>query len=404
METNSTPSPTIAEQTIAEQTLAKPTQSKPSMTRKILRLAWKVIPFFTILLISMAIILPMFSMMETKKMALAQKLANEKAAPRALTNVITLEMIPGLLQEKLSLPGIAKPWVSLDVVAEVRGKIVDKKVWEGRYVKKGDILAVIDKSDYKNAYDSSLASHEIALANEKRIKALVKKNFVTRSQLDDTVAMVKTSKAALANAKLNLSRCTILSPMSGIIDRVHIENGTYLGSGDPVARILQIDKLKITVGIPESDVDAVRKLKTFDMTIDALGGKTYTGEYHYFYKTTDTLARLYNLEIKVDNTDGRILPDMFARVNIIKQNTPQGIAVPMYSLINQNNLVGVFVEKEKIAKFVPVETGFQDGWKIQISKGLSPGDKVVVVGHRIIEDGEKVNVTKSIRDMEELTK
>ncbi len=394
METNPTPTPPIAGQALAE----------PTMTRKILRLTWKVIPFFIILVICLAIIIPMFSMMETKKIALAQKLANEKAAPRALTNVITLEMIPGLLQEKLSLPGIAKPWVSLDVVAEVRGKIVSKKVWEGRYVKKGDILAVIDKSDYKNAHNSALASYETALANEKRIKALIKKNFVTRSQLDDTVAMVKTSKAALDNTKLNLSRCTILSPMSGIVDRVHIENGTYLGSGDPVAQILQMDKLKITVGIPESDVDAVRKLKSFDMTIDALGGKTYTGKHHYFHKTTDTMARLYNLEIKVNNTNGQILPDMFARVNIVKQNDPDGIAVPMYSLITQNNLVGVFVEKDNTVEFNPVETGFQDGWKIQISKGLSPGDRVIVVGHRIIEDGEKVNVTKSIRDMEELMK
>ncbi len=390
METNVTPPP------ITGHPVARP-------TRKTLPLIWKVIPFFTILLICLAIILPLFFMMETKKEAIAQKLANEKAAPKALTNVITLEMIPGLLQEKLSLPGIAKPWVSLDVVAEVKGKVVGKKAREGRFVNKGDVLAVIDKSDYENAYDSALASYETAVANENRTKALVTKNFVTRSQLDDAIAMVKTSKAALANAELNLSRCTILSPMSGVIDRVHIENGTYLSSGDPVARILQMDKLKITVGIPESDVDAVRKLKTFDMTIDALDKKTYTGRYHYFYKTTDTLARLYNLEIKLDNKNGRILPDMFARVTIVKQNDPQGIAVPMYSLITQNDLVGVFVEKGNTVRFTPVETGFQDGWKIQIPKGLSPGDKVVVAGHRIVENNEKVNVSRSIRDMEELT-
>ena len=393
METNPAPDPAISEQTLA----------KPTMTRQILRLVWRVIPFLTILVICLSIILTMFFMMETKKQAIARKLADQKVAPRALINVITLKMIPGLLQEKLSLPGIAKPWISLNVVAEVRGKIVSKKAWEGRYVKKGDILAVIDKSDYKNTYHSAMASHETAVANAKRIKALVKKNFVTQSQLDDAVAMVKTSKASFEHAKLNLKRCTILSPMSGIIDRVHIENGTYLSSGDPVVQVLQMDKLKITVGIPESDVDAVRKLKTFDMTIDALGGKTYTGEHHYFYKTTDTMARLYNLEIKVDNSDGQILPDMFARVNIIKQNEPEGLAVPMYSLVSQNDSVGVFVERNGIVQFVPIETGFQDGWKIQVPKSLSPGDKVVVVGHRIIEDGEKVNVTRSIRDMKELT-
>ena len=373
-----------------------------SFGRKILRLIWKVLPFIIVVSICFVIIVPMFSLMKAKKEALAQKQANETAIERALTNVVTLEIVPGLLQEKLSLPGVAKPWVSLDVVAEVTGKVVNKKVREGRYVTKGDILAVIDKSDYQNAYNSALASYETAVINENRLKALVKNNFVTKSQLDDAVAMVKTTKAALDNAKLNLTRCTILSPMDGTVDRVHIETGTYLGSGDPVARILQMDKLKITVGIPESDVDAVRKLKTFDMTIDALDGKTYTGEHHYFYKTSDSFARLYNLEIKVVNPDGLILPDMFARVNIVKQNDPQGLAVPMYSLVSRDKEVGVFVEKDGIARYRPVKTGFQDGWKIQIPEGLTPGDKVVVAGHRIIEDNEKVNVTRSVRDMGEM--
>jgi len=377
--------------------------SKKKIGRKILRLIWKTIPFVMVLLVIGLIILPLGKKISEKKLALAQKQSNETAIAKSLTNVITMELIPAMVMEKLSLPGVAKPWVSLEVVSETRGKVINKKITAGRQVKKGDVLAIIDKSDYQNSYDSALASYDSAMATQKRLKALVKKNFVTKSQLDDAVARVKTSKAGLDNAKLNLNRCTILSPMKGVVDRVHIENGTFLNPGDPVAQILQIDKLKIEVGIPESDVDAVRKLKTFDITIDALDGKIYTGEYHYLYKTTDSMARLYNLEIKVENTDGQILPDMFARVKIIKNQDPKGISVPMYSLVNHDKDVGVYVEKEGIVRFRPLKTGFQDGWKTQIPKGLDPGENIVVVGHRIIEDGEKVNVTKTIRDMEEIT-
>ena len=378
-------------------------KSKKTIGRKILRLIWKTIPFVMVLFVIGLIILPLGKKISEKKLALAQKQSNETAIEKALTNVITMELIPAMVMEKLSLPGVAKPWVSLEVVSETRGKVVNKKITQGRHVNKGDILAVIDKSDYQNSFDSALASYESAMATQKRLKALVKKNFVTQSQLDDAVARAKTSKAALDNAKLNLNRCTILSPMKGVVDRVHIENGTFLNSGDPVAQIIQIDKLKIEVGIPESDVDAVRKLKTFNMTIDALDGKTYTGEYHYLYNTTDSMARLYNLEIKVDNTDGQILPDMFVRVKIIKNQDPKGISVPMYSLVNHNKDIGVYVEKDGIVRFRQLNTGFQDGWKTQIPKGLFSGEKVVVVGHRIIEDGEQVNVTKTIRDMEEIT-
>ena len=381
------------------------TKSDPAKTlgRKILKLIWKSIPFAVVLLVIGLIILPLGKKISAKKTELAEKQSNEKALAKTLTNVITMELIPAMIMEKISLPGVAKPWISLEVVSEIRGKIVTKKVKEGRHINKGDILAVIDKSDYQNSFDSALASYDSALSTESRLKALVKKNFVTQSRLDDAIARVKTSKADLENAKLNLSRCTVLSPMKGIVDRVHIENGTFLNPGDPVALILQIDKLKIEVGIPESDVDAVRKLKTFNITIDALDEKTYTGEYHYLHKTVDSMARLYNLEIKVDNTDGQVLPDMFARVKIIKKQDPKGIAVPMYSLVTLNKNIGVYVEKDGFVRFRPVHTGFLDGWKIQIPEGLNSGEKVVVVGHRTIEDGEQVNVTKTIRDMEEIS-
>ncbi|MCK4766926.1 MAG: efflux RND transporter periplasmic adaptor subunit, partial [Desulfobacula sp.] len=319
------------------------TKSDPTETigGKIRKLIWKSIPFIVVLLVIGLIMLPLGKKISTKKIALAEKQSKEKTATKALTNVITMELIPGMVMEKISLPGVAKPWVSLEVVSEITGKVISKKITEGRRVNIGDILAVIDKNDYQNSYNSALASHEMALSTEKRLKKLVKKDFVTQSQLDDAVARVKISRAALENAKLNLNRCTIRSPMRGIVDRVYIENGKFLNSGDPVAQILQIDKLKIEVGIPESDVAVIRKLTSFDMIIDALDGKAYTGVYHYLYKTADSMARLYNLEIEVDNMDGEILPDMFARVKIIKKQDPQGLAVPMYSLVTLNKDVGV---------------------------------------------------------------
>ena len=66
------------------------------------------------------------------------------------------------------------------------------------------------------------------------------------------------------------------------------------------------------------------------------------------------------------------------------------------------NASAFFVEINQVAHFVPVETGFQDGWQIQIKKGLSPGDHVIVVGQRIIEDDETVNVTRTLDDAGEL--
>ncbi len=338
-----------------------------------------------------------------KAQALKQEELKSSKTIRALTNVITLELIPGHVQEVINLPGRAKPWKSLTIVAEVRGKIVKKAINEGTRVKVGDVLAVLDKRDYENSYNSAVASFEAATASKKRLGALRKKKFITQSQLDDITAVAKQTKAAMNIAKLNLTRCTIISPMDGIVDKTFVENGTFLGSGDPILNILQTDKIKIEVGIPESDVDVVKEISEFDIYIDALDNRHFKGIKHYLYNTTNSFAHLYNLEISVDNLDGKILPDMFSRVKIIKHNIENGLSVPMYALVNKDGNDGVYVVENGVAIFRKVEKGFLDKWKIQIPSGLKPHEKVVVVGQRFISDKEKVNVTNQITSMEELS-
>lgn len=380
------------------------TDSSTNSSKKIKSLLKAFLPFIIVIGLILLIILLWFVPIKAKKQTIMEKQSRQQNKQIISTNVVTLELKPGLIQEKIRFPGIAAPWVSLEVMAEITGKVVEKKVVDGQTVKKGDVLAIVDQSDYQNSYNSALASYDAALANQKRLKTLSKKDFATRSQLDDAIARVKTAKADLENAKLALSRCTIIAPIAGIADRIFIENGTYLNSGEPVASILKMDKLKIQVGIPESDVDAVRKLESFNIIIDALGQKSYLGKYHYLYKTTESMARLYTLEISLNNPELLILPGMFARVTIIKQQDPAGLAVPMYSLVSQGKKVGVYVEDHGIAKFRQVQTGFMDGWKIQIANGLSPNEKVVVIGHRALAEGQTINVIRTITDMEELSR
>jgi membrane fusion protein (multidrug efflux system) len=70
--------------------------------------------------------------------------------------------------------------------------------------------------------------------------------------------------------------------------------------------------------------------------------------------------------------------------------------------VNFNQQIGVYVEQDGMVRFRPVVPGFLDGWKVRIPQGLNPGERVVVVGHRIVEDGEQVHVTKTIHDMGEI--
>jgi RND family efflux transporter MFP subunit len=369
--------------------------------RSLFRRLWGFLPTFLVIFL-VGVIFLLGNQIKTKGDVIKEEKAAGLRTTRAQTNVVSMEMVPSQLRERINLPGAVKPWIALKIVAEVQGKIVAKRVIEGQRVLKDAVLAEIDARDYRNAYDSAQASYSLAAAQQKRLQRLFKDNVSTQAQLDDIIATVKTSKAAMDNAALNLERCKIRAPMDGIVDRLYIDVGQYLQSADPVAEILEIDRVKVVVGIPESDVADVRQLNHFTIRIDALDGQTFEGSYHHLYKTADSFARLYNLEIAVDNADGRLLPDMFARVEIVKKEIPDGLAVPLYALLNINESNAVYVLDQGVARLQPVDVGIQDGWRMEVRNGLKPGDQVVVVGQRSINDGEAVNVTRTIRSIEEL--
>ena len=112
------------------------------------------------------------------------------------------------------------------------------------------------------------------------------------------------------------------------------------------------------------------------------------------------MARLYRLELEIDNPDHLILPGMFARADIVKQSRDRALAIPFYSIIARNNEQYVFVEKDGVVEKRNVTTGIMEQWLVEITSGLEAGDKVVVEGHRDVENGRKVKVVKTITDVE----
>jgi RND family efflux transporter MFP subunit len=302
----------------------------------------------------------------------------------------------------MSLPGTLNPFVKLDVLTEIRGQVAKKHVSEGDSVRKGELLVTIDDADYRLQLASVQASHQAALANKERLAKLYRDKLATRAQLDDAVAQVDSLKAALDSAALNVARCTIEAPLTGIVNALPVENGQYLNVADPVATLLDVERLKVEVGIPESDIAAVRRLDQFDITVDALDGRTFTGRRQYLSKTADAMARLYRLEIAVDNADGELLPDMFVRVHIVKRTIPDALTIPLFAVINRDEKHFAYIVNDEQAHIRPVELGILEGWRIQVLSGLDPGQRVIVVGQRSVSEGTPVNVVRTVADAGEI--
>lgn len=367
------------------------------------RRIWGAIPWLFFLLL-IGVIGLLFMRIAEKQAVLKAEKTQALKKDRPAINVVTLEIVPSPIHDRIRLPGDVNPWVKLDILAEVRGRIVNKKVAEGRTVRKGEILAVIDSRDYDNILARTRADFNAAQKALKRLKGLHQEKLTTQAQLDVATARVDGLKAAMDTAELNAGRCRIRASAAGVVNRLDAEPGRFINAGDWVAEVLQLDRVKVKVGIPESDVAAVRHIDQFDIRVEALGGRIFKGTKHFLSRTADPLARLYDLFIRVDNPDGDILPDMFVRVDILKEEIPDALVIPLYASLSRSDTHVVYVVKDGQAQARPVSLGIQEGWLIQVVSGLSVGEEVIVVGQRGVNDGDQVNVVRRVRHPEEINR
>lgn len=352
-----------------------------------------------LLLLALIIMIVALSMVIKKKNAqLAAEKGSTLSKERPSVNAVLLEVAPSVIHDRINLPGEIEPWTRLEMLARISGTVEEVLVIEGQNVKEGEVLARIEVADYRIALDGAKANFDLARVTMERKKNLYTLDIIPTVELDKAESQLRTAKAAMEDAALNLSRCSITAPMSGIIRRLDLKKGLMLSVGDPMAELLKIDQVKAVIGIPESDVAAVRRLDTVEFIIQALDNHRITGRKYFLSPSPENQARLYRLELAVDNPRGEILPGMFLRANIVKKTVEQAIIVPLYAILTRNDEHFVFVEKDGIAEKRPVTLGIMEEWQAQITKGLAAGERVIIEGHRDVEQGQQVNTIRLLTE------
>jgi len=375
---------------------------KPAnLKAKLLRLIWGLFPW-VILFGIVFLIFSLYQDIAAKRSDLetAKKEAIKQDIPS--TRVMTLKVLPRRLEDTIRLPGYVEPAEDLWVASEVPGLVVQILVKEGERVKQGQVIAQIDDRDYRSRLARIEANHQLAKMEYDRILSLDKKKITAANRLDEIEARLKDVAAQRDEAGLALSRTRILAPIAGQVNEIIAKQGGFMGVGDPVAQILSVSEVKVAVGIPESDVASFFKLKEAAVVIDALEKRQVVGKKVFLSSQPRNLARLFDLELEIPNSDGRILPGMFARVELTRAVYDQALVIPLYAVINQGNEQFVFIEHNGFAKKLLVEVGRLVDWQVHITSGLSAKDNVVVVGHRLLNDGQAIEVIKNVSDVGEI--
>lgn len=376
---------------------------KSDSKTKILRFLWGVFPWLVVgLILGFIFIVGDRIIEEQGRLAEAKKAAMKTEVPAV--RVITLTLKPERLEDMISLPAEVEPYEDLWVKAEVKGQVVSIPVKEGQRVKKGQLLVKLDDRDYRSRLARIEAHYKLARLDYERISALAKENITAESKLDETEARLDELTAQRSEAQLALDRTSITAPIGGRLNEIKAKQGDLLDVNQAVAQILQFQKVKVTVGVPESDVAAVMELEEAGVIIEALENRRVKGKKVFLSSQPRTMARLYDLELMVLNPDGQILPGMFGQVELVKKVFDQALSVPLYAVITQGDDRFVYVEKDGQAEKRLIRLGVLIGWQVLVKEGLHPGERVIVVGHRFLDDGQAVKVIKNVSHSSEILK
>jgi len=304
--------------------------------------------------------------------------------------VSVVEVKPVAMRDVVFLPGETEAYEDVKVAANTSGRVEWIGPHEGQAVKKGDLLAKIEVSALKASLEHARAAYKLANDLCERRRRLYDNKIIAREELDQSETQLKLAAADLEQVKVRYNHGFPKSPITGVINHLYVDVGEYADLGKPIADIVNIDRIKINVQVPELDVRYVNKGQTTPIKIDAFADRTLLGTVEFVAFKADSATKTFLVRSVIDNSDHDIRPGMIGRVAFVRRNIPDALAAPLFAIVDKGGERIVFVEKDGVAESRVISIGVIEADQVQITSGLNIGDHLIVRGQTEVEDGMKV--------------
>ena len=300
-----------------------------------------------------------------------------------------------------TLPGKLQAAERVDLSFQVSGPLVGLPVSKGQEVTKGQLLAKIDPRDFQSKLKAAEAQYKKAKADLKRVRPLVKKNLVSKSDVDKFEAQFDVSEADLERAKKALSDASIKAPFSGVIADIFVENFQDVQAKQQVLSLQDNSNLEVVVQVPEREIVASGK-KDIDIKVffETVPGREFPATVKEFATEADANTQTYEVVLGIDApSDLNLLPGMSASVVALKKTKggqAKKIFVPVTAVFKdpagQKQKFVWIVGQEKSVSRAEVKVGALSNSQIEITSGLSVGQRIVTAGVHYLVEGQKVKL------------
>ena len=370
-------------------------------------------------------------------------IACHSSAPAAAVDPVVpvASAAPATLENNLVLSAEFEPFQDVDVMAKVAGYVKNIRVDIGTHVKQGDVLAVLEVPEIQDdlekakagvaaaeahvvtaqaAIQQADAAAGIAHLSFQRISDVATKNkgLVPRQDVDvaqsrdaEAVAQLASARASLraaqeaksaANSEYDragamLQYATIRAPFAGVVTKRYANTGSMIQAGItsqtqamPLVRLAQNNVLRLTLPVPVTDVAGVKDGESVDVSV-ANPPRTLHGRISRYADTVQMATRTMDTQVDVPNTDGTLVPGMYAEVHLHLADRPDVLSVPVDAVDGLGTAAEqAYVVRSGTVHVVQVKTGLQTATRLEILSGLKPGDQVVVGRHSGLSEGERV--------------
>jgi len=319
--------------------------------------------------------------------------------------------------EPLSLKavGTVEPLEAVSVKAQVGGVITDVKFSEGQEVRAGQALFQIDPRLFRaalSAAEAQLARDSSQLANAEvqagRYDDLVKKDYVTqqehdavRTQADVLRSTVLVDKAAVEQARLNLSYAAVTAPISGRTGSLLVKRGNVVKANDAALVVInQMRPIRVSFAIPEGQLPVIQKYAAGGKRLEAVarpstdfGRSEQRGHLTFLDNAVDPGTGTITLKAEFPNTDASLLPGQFVDTELLLVVEPTALTVPASAVVTgqEGTFVYVVGRDKKVEKRPVVVNRTQNDTAV-IDGGLTAGETVVTDGQMRLTPGATVEI------------
>ena len=291
---------------------------------------------------------------------------------------------------KLKFSGFTEASRIVILKSQVEGKISSKFFDKGKTYKAGTQLILIDPEDKI----AKLKEMEALLNQRKKeyevAEKLFKKGFRSEVKLSESRTNFEKALALYENSQVKLNNTKIFVPFDSIVEESYVELGDYLKKGDPIAKVVDLDPIFISINVTEKEIDKIKKGEKASVKIlDSF----YEGEVNYVSRTADKLTRNFKVQIKLSNPDNIIISGLSSEIEIgTKNDSAFFIASSLISLDSQGILGIKIILNDKVS-FLPIEvlSDVGTGYWIKLKKLVAQDILIITQGSEYVKDGDLIN-------------